>query len=96
MCCIVTLLVFFGPRVTLFFLWIFSNILERAYDGFIIPCLGFLILPWTTLAYALAIHWTGGLGGGGLVLLLLGILFDLGTYGGGAWGNRERISGYYR
>jgi len=32
--------------------WLFSNWLDRAYDDWVVPLLGFFLLPWTTLAYA--------------------------------------------
>lgn len=43
-----------GPRVALGFVWIFTNFVDRAYDNVIVPVLGFVFLPWTTLVYALA------------------------------------------
>jgi hypothetical protein len=41
------------PRLTIIAFWIFGNTLGGAYDGWVIPTLGFLLLPWTTMAYAL-------------------------------------------
>jgi hypothetical protein len=61
----------------------------------LLPALGFLFLPWTTLMYVLL--WsTGGLSLVGWVIVGLGFLADLGTYGGGAFGNKEKVSSYYR
>lgn len=50
--CLVLLIALISPRLALFFVWIFSDWLSQAYDGFLIPVLGWFILPWTTLAYA--------------------------------------------
>ena len=50
--CLVVLLALISPRLALFFVWIFSDILSRAYDSWIVPLIGFFVLPWTTLAYA--------------------------------------------
>jgi hypothetical protein len=50
--CLVVLLALISPRLAIFCLWIFSNILSRAFDSWIVPLLGFFLLPWTTLAYA--------------------------------------------
>jgi len=36
----------------LFFLWLLTNYLQRAYHGLLIPLIGFFFLPLTTLAYA--------------------------------------------
>jgi hypothetical protein len=55
-----------------------------------VPFLGFFLLPWTTLAYALM--WSAG--SDGVVgfewfIVVLAFLFDLGSYAGGQRG-RER------
>ena len=50
--CLVVLLALISPRLAIFALWLFSNVLDRAYDSWIVPLIGFFVLPWTTLAYA--------------------------------------------
>ena len=50
--CFVALLALLSPRLALFGVWIFSDLLSRAFDSWIVPVLGFFLLPWTTLAYA--------------------------------------------
>ena len=42
------------PRVTLVFLWLFTERLSWAFDSFIVGFLGFLLLPYTTVFYAIA------------------------------------------
>jgi hypothetical protein len=87
---VLVLLAFFTPRIVLFILWLFTNYLSRAYDGFVLPLLGFLFLPATTLAYAIAQNEFGGVNGIGLVVILIGLAVDIGLLGGGA---RQRRSG---
>lgn len=41
------------PRLILIAFWIFGNTLGGAFDGWVVPAIGFLVLPWTTMAYAL-------------------------------------------
>ena len=84
MCCVLVLLAFVGPRAALVLMWLFTNYLSRAYDAFLLPFLGFLFLPWTTLAYAVAQNDLGGLNGLGLVVVIIGVLADVGVLGGGA------------
>jgi hypothetical protein len=84
MCCVVLLLALVGPRLTLFVMWLFTSYLSRAFDTFVLPFLGFLFLPWTTLAYAVAQNQFGGLHDLGLLLVVLGVLADVGVLGGGA------------
>ena len=55
--CFVALFALISPRLAIFVLWIFSDVLERAYDEWIVPVLGFVLLPWTTLAYAAFWSW---------------------------------------
>ena len=50
--CFVVLFALISPRLALFFVWLFSDWLSRAYDSWAIPLIGFFLLPWTTLAYA--------------------------------------------
>jgi len=56
--CLVVLLALISPRLALFCLWLFSDVLGDAYDSWIVPLIGFFVLPWTTLAYAGM--WTSG------------------------------------
>jgi len=88
MCCVLGLLAFLGPRLAIFLLWVFTNYLNRAFDTFLWPLLGFLFLPWTTIAYAIAQNELGGVNGIGLLVVLLGLLGDIGVLGGGARGRR--------
>lgn len=64
-------------------LWLFSDYLSRAYDTWVLPLLGFFLLPTTTLAYAIAERSMDGTEGWGLVLVVVAVLLDLGIWGGG-------------
>jgi hypothetical protein len=96
MCCFVTTLLLLGPRAGILGWWLIAPArFALTFAGsYIWPILGLLFLPWTTLMYL--ILWSPGLGIVGLdwVLLALALLADLGTYGGGAYGNRDRLPGY--
>jgi len=79
--CFAALLALISPRLALFFIWLFSDMLGRAFDDWIVPLLGFFLLPWTTLAYA--VMWdTGGRGVHGFdwFIVILAFVFDLGAY----------------
>ena len=84
MCCVFILLAFFTPRIVLFVLLLFTNYLSRAFDGFVLPFIGFVFLPATTLAYAIAQNELGGLNGLGIIVVLIGLAVDIGLLGGGA------------
>ena len=42
----------FFARLWLLGLWIFGDLLGDAFNNWVIPALGFILLPWTTLTYA--------------------------------------------
>jgi hypothetical protein len=85
------LLAFFTPRIVLFVLWLFTNYLNRAYETWLWPLLGFFFLPATTIAYAIAQNEFGGLSGLGLIVVLIGLAVDVGLLGGGA--RQRRLAG---
>jgi hypothetical protein len=79
--CLVALFALISPRLALFAIWIFSNWLDRAFDDWIVPVLGFFLLPWTTLAYT--VMWTAGANGvNGFewFIVILAFVFDLGSW----------------
>jgi hypothetical protein len=93
--CIIAIFGLIGPRVLIAFWWLTDPARWTAVFGSspLVPALGFLVLPWTTLFYVLL--WSdGGLSLLGWIVVGLGLLADLGTYGGGFFGNRERVSSY--
>ena len=86
--CFAAVLAFISPRLAIIFVAIFSDILTRAFDSWFLPFIGFFILPWTTLAYA--IMWDVGtreVTGFEWFVVGLAFLADLGSYFGG---NRAR------
>jgi hypothetical protein len=42
----------FWPRLFLLAFWIFYRAIFDAFDTWVVPFIGFVVLPWTTLAYA--------------------------------------------
>ena len=81
--CLVALLALISPRLALFGVWLFSDLLDRAYDDWIVPVVGFFLLPWTTLAYA--VMWSTGTNevtGFEWFVVALAFLADLGSYAG--------------
>jgi hypothetical protein len=49
----VLLAMMFWPRLFLLGFWIFSDLIGDALDGWVLPVLGFLVLPTTTVAYVI-------------------------------------------
>lgn len=68
----------FWPRLWILGFWIFSRQLGNAFDGWIVPALGFVFLPWTTLMYAWM--WSvssDGVNGLEWALVAVGFLIDI-------------------
>jgi hypothetical protein len=81
--CLIFSVVLALPRLILVGLWIFGDYLSTAFGTWIWPFIGFFLAPTTTLAYAVAQNRYDGLRGWGLVLVILGVVLDLGALGGG-------------
>jgi len=89
MCCPFLLIAFLGPRAALVYLWLLTNYLNGAFQSVLWPVLGFFFMPYTTLAYAVAMH-NGGLTNLWLVILVLAVLMDLSVHGGSTREHRRR------
>ena len=88
--CLLLLIVLAFPRVVLLLMFLLSTYLQRAYDGLILPILGFLFLPLTTLAYAWMVNSHMPLVGVNVIILIIAVVIDLGGLGGGEWHRRSR------
>jgi hypothetical protein len=83
--CLAAALALISPRLALIVMWLLSDILSRAFEGWLLPLIGFFVLPWTTLAYA--VMWDVGshaVRGAEWIVVVLGVLLDVGAIGGGA------------
>jgi hypothetical protein len=93
--CLVLLLSLITPRFVVLVLWIFTDYLTRAYGSWFWPTLGFFVAPTTTIAYAVARNdlstASGGITAAGTLVIVVGVLIDLGLIGGNA--RRRRRTG---
>jgi hypothetical protein len=88
MCLFFTLL-FFGPRFGLLLYWIaWPARWDVAFDGWVVPLLGFFLAPWTTLSWVLC--GPGGIEGFDVFLVGLAVLADLLTLVGSGGSYRRR------
>jgi hypothetical protein len=88
--CLLVLLVLAFPRVVLVLMFLLSNYLDRAYHGLLLPILGFLFLPITTIVYAWLVNNHRPLDGINLIFLVVAVVIDAGGLGGGEWHRRRR------
>jgi uncharacterized oligopeptide transporter (OPT) family protein len=88
--CLFVLILLLFPRVVLALMWLFTNLLSRAYHGLLIPLIGFFFLPITTIVYALMVDYHVPIAGVNLLILIVAVLLDAGSHGGGADYYRRR------
>jgi hypothetical protein len=89
--CLVVVVFLAFPRIALVLLFLFTNYLQRAYHGLILPLLGFLFLPLTTLVYAWMANTRQPIAGINLLILIVSIVIDLGGLSGGEYHRRRRL-----
>jgi hypothetical protein len=79
------------PRVILCIAWC-AGVFNGVWQTMLWPLLGFIFLPYTTLAYGLAHAYGDGITGIWLVVFILAVLMDFGTHGSSASKGRRRRS----
>jgi hypothetical protein len=89
-CCLIVGVLAASPRLILFGLWLFTDYLSRFGMPFIWGLVGFLFVPCTTIAYAIAQNSFGGLQGWGTVIFAAGIVLDIMVYSSGRRSRRSR------
>lgn len=81
--CLFILFAVITPRVIMALIFLFSHWFANAFQTIVWPVLGFIFMPYTTLAYMLAmIENNHQLTGGWLVLLIVAVVIDMGGYRG--------------
>jgi len=89
--CFLVLFALISPRLGLIYLWLTGDLLSRSMDSWVLPLIGFFVLPWTTLAWA--VMWDAGTNRvTGFEWFLVGLAFvlDLASLGGGSRARSER------
>jgi len=93
MCCMLTSLIFVGPRLAILVWWLISPVyVSAAFDSVLLSLLAWAFIPWTVLMYLFI--YPNGVVGFDWVILIIGILADIASYSGGFYGNRNQVPGY--
>lgn len=89
MCCGLALLAIFGPRILGAFWWLFRPLyFTGGFTSVLWPILGLVFLPWTTIAYVAV--YPGGVNGFELLLIILGVVLDIASYGSSGYSYYNR------
>jgi len=92
MCCWILIAFAIAPRAALVLMWLFNDRISTAFGGILLPLVGFLLMPWTTLIYTLVSPH--GLSILDILFLIIAVGADLGAWGGGTkrrWGRSARL-----
>jgi len=86
------LLILTGPRVVNVLWWLLRpGVYAVAFgNNIILPILGIIFLPWTTLMYVLA--FPGGLSGLDWIFIGIGFIADVASYGGSGYGGKKQMT----
>lgn len=88
--CLIALVALFIPRITMIFIAILTNWFSLAFNTVFWPVVGWFLMPYTTLVVLGARLSAGSVRGGWVLLLIIAILFDLSSEGGGTVSYRRR------
>lgn len=94
--CLIALATLLSPRLALFILLLVGR-LSEVFTSFWIGLIGFLFLPWTALAWAVAFQvsplgpsYAPGVTGFGWFVVALGVVFDISSYTSSERARRQR------
>ncbi len=90
--CLAALFALLSPRVAIFFVWAFTDRMTVAFDQAWMGILGFLILPWTTLAWTFCYAPVRGVRGFGWIIVIVALLADLGAWGGSSQARKRQAA----
>ena len=91
--CLFIIIALAVPRIVLFVAFLATNWFQRAFETRLWPLLGFLFMPYTTLAYVAAmLNNSHALTGGWLVLFVAALVVDITHWGGSSRSYRRRSS----
>jgi hypothetical protein len=76
--------------LAIFLIWLFGDRMSIAFDSFWWGLLGFILLPWTTLAWTVAYAPIEGVTGVGWFVVVFAFLVDIGTHVGSAQARRDQ------
>ncbi len=76
--CLLLGLVILSPRLAMVFIWLVTGWEDRAFSGWLIPLLGIIFLPWTTVLYTVG-YVAGGDAAApwGILGIIIGLFLDI-------------------
>lgn len=81
-----------SPRLAIGIIFLFTDRMGIAFQHFWMGLVGFVFLPWTTLAWSLCYQRGNGVSGFGWVLVVAAFIADLSTHAGTSQARRRRAT----
>lgn len=89
--CLFLLLIGISPRLGVAALWLFTDWVERAFDGgWILPLAGLVLLPWTTALYVVGFIIGDAAAPWGILGIFIGLFLDIAVHAGSVGEGRRR------
>lgn len=88
--CLFLTILLISPRLGVVALWLFTDWVDQAFSGWIIPLLGIIFLPWTTGLYVLGFVIGDAAAPWGILGAFIGLFLDIALHAGSATMSRRR------
>ncbi len=88
--CLVALFAMMSPRLAIAVVFFFTDRMGIAFQHFWMGFVGFIFMPWTTLAWTLCYQRVNGVSGFGWVLVVAAFIADLSTHAAASQARRSR------
>lgn len=89
--CLFLILVGISPRLGVAAFWLFTDWVERAFDGgWILPLAGIILLPWTTALYVVGYILGDAAAPWGILGIFIGLFLDIAVHAGSATMGKRR------
>ena len=90
--CLVALFAMVSPRLAIGIVFLLTDRMGIAFQHFWMGLVGFLFLPWTTLAWSVCYQRGNGVSGFGWILVVAAFIVDLSTHAGASQARRRRAT----
>jgi len=75
--CCLAIVALISPRLALVLILLFTNLIQQAFSPWWYSIIGWLFLPWTTLAWTVCYQPVFGVSGFGWFIVILGFMLDI-------------------
>jgi len=83
--CLVLILIGVSPRLGIGVIWLFTDWVDRAFNGWVLPALGLIFLPWTTAFYIVGYIIGDAAAPWGILGIFIGLFMDIALHTGTAF-----------